>query len=106
MILKHLHVWYYMFLLSHMGFLNPIIYNEIQRFTCPATSLADQNETWALEDCRNDQGPVLNPELVYGASWYGLLLLTELQISMVAPSFFKETDVSHLCHQAKSCNLC
>lgn len=106
MILKHLHVWYYTLLLSYMGFKNPIIYNEIHHFPCHATSLADQNETWALEDCRNDLGPALNPKPVYAASWYGLLLLTVLQISMVTPSFSEETDVSHLCHQAKSCNLC
>lgn len=28
MLLKHLHVWYYTLLRSHMGFQNPI-YNEI-----------------------------------------------------------------------------
>lgn len=75
-------------------------------FPCHATSLADQNETWALEDCRNDQGSVLNPKLVCAAGWYRLLLLTVLQISMVALSSCAETDVFRLCHQAKSRNLC
>lgn len=67
MILKRLHVWYYTLLWSHMGFLNPIIYNEIPRIPCHAISLAGQNETYSLEDCRNDQCPVLSPRLVSAA---------------------------------------
>lgn len=65
-----------------------------------------KNETWALEDCRNDQGPVLSPRLVSAASWDVLLLLTVLQISVVTRSLFEETDGSHLCHQAQSRDLC
>ncbi|PKU45551.1 hypothetical protein llap_4125 [Limosa lapponica baueri] len=33
--------------------------------------IADQNETWALEDCGNDQGPVLNPKVVCAATGTG-----------------------------------
>lgn len=104
MILKHLQGWYYTLLLPH-GILkshylqrNPLCSLSCHLFT-------DQNETWALEDCQNDQGPVLNPRLVDAAGWYGLLLLTVLQMNMVTPSFFEETVVSESCHQAKSCNL-
>lgn len=79
-----------MLLQSPTGFKTPIIYNESHHLPCHATSLALQNETWALEDCRNNQGPVLNPRLVFAASWSGLLLLTVLQMSKVAPSFFEK----------------
>lgn len=105
MIRKHLHVWYYTLSRSHMGFSNPIIYNEIPHLPCHVISLGGQNETWALEDCRNDQGPVLSPRLVSAASW-DVLLLTVLQISVVTGSLSEETDGSHLCHQAQSRDLC